>query len=116
MFFLWGFVKDAVYVPPLLKNLNDLRNRITAAVHSVTHGIRHQVWDELNYRLDVICAAGGEILNVCKLPCMYTNVTYRIKIQLIVQEIQQTEIVHFESACILYCMGLCLQLYKLGYV
>ena len=53
--FFWGFVKDAVF-----KNLNDLRNRITAAVNSVTHGIRHQVWDELNYRLDVIRAAEGE--------------------------------------------------------
>ncbi|PNF27666.1 hypothetical protein B7P43_G14706 [Cryptotermes secundus] len=32
-FFLWGFEKDAVYVPPLSTNLNDLRNRITAAVN-----------------------------------------------------------------------------------
>ena len=49
-------MKDAVYVPPLPTNLNDLRNRITAAVNSVTHGIRHQVWDEFNYRLDHGCA------------------------------------------------------------
>ena len=34
--FLWGFVKDAVYVPPLPTNLNDLRNRITAVVNQVT--------------------------------------------------------------------------------
>jgi len=31
-FFLWGFVKDTVFVPPLPANLQDLRNRITAAV------------------------------------------------------------------------------------
>jgi len=31
-FFLWGFVKDTVFVPPLPANLLDLRNRITAAV------------------------------------------------------------------------------------
>ena len=55
-FFLWGLVRDAVYVPPPLKNLNDLRNRITAAVNSVTQDIRHQVWDEFNYRLDHGCA------------------------------------------------------------
>ncbi|PNF17170.1 hypothetical protein B7P43_G09082 [Cryptotermes secundus] len=58
-FFLWGFVKDAVYVPPLPTNLNGLRNRITAAVNSVTQDICHRVWDEFSYRLDVIHAAGG---------------------------------------------------------
>ena len=31
-FFLWEFVKDTVFVPPLPANLQDLRNRITAAV------------------------------------------------------------------------------------
>ena len=68
-FFLWGFVKDAVYVPPLLRNMNDLRNHITAAVNSVMHDVCHQVRDELNYNLDVIHAAGGGILNICKFPC-----------------------------------------------
>ena len=58
-FFSWGFVKDAVYVPPLPTNLNDLRNRITAAVNSVTQDIRHEDWDEFNYCLHVIRAAGG---------------------------------------------------------
>ena len=72
-FFLWRFVKDAVYIPSLLKNLNDVRNHITAAVNSVTHGIHYKVWDEFNYRLDVICATGGGILNTCKLPCMYNQ-------------------------------------------
>ena len=55
-YFLWGFVKDAVYVPPLPTNLKDLRNRITAAANSVTQDIRHQDWDEFNYRLDHGCA------------------------------------------------------------
>ena len=55
-FFLWGFVKVAVYVPPLPTNLNDLRNRITVAVNSMKQDIRNQVWDEFNYRLDHGCA------------------------------------------------------------
>jgi hypothetical protein len=29
-FFLWGFVKDRVFVPPLLANVAELRTRITA--------------------------------------------------------------------------------------
>jgi hypothetical protein len=35
-FFLWGYVKERVYVPPLPADLDELRNRITAAVNSVT--------------------------------------------------------------------------------
>ncbi|KAJ4439237.1 hypothetical protein ANN_07357 [Periplaneta americana] len=31
-FFLWGFLKDQVYLPPLPANLSELRNRITAAI------------------------------------------------------------------------------------
>ncbi|KAJ4449811.1 hypothetical protein ANN_01217 [Periplaneta americana] len=58
-FFLWGYVKDAVYVPPLPMNLNELRNRLTAAVNSVTQDILQRVWDEFSYRLDVVRAAGG---------------------------------------------------------
>ncbi|PNF43976.1 hypothetical protein B7P43_G00908, partial [Cryptotermes secundus] len=58
-FFLWGFLKYAVYVPPLPTNLNDPRNRITAAVNSVMQDICHRAWDEFSYILDVICAAGG---------------------------------------------------------
>jgi hypothetical protein len=32
---LWEYVKDRVFVPPLATNLDDLKNRITAAVTSV---------------------------------------------------------------------------------
>jgi hypothetical protein len=53
-FFLWGFVIEAVYVPPLAKTLDDLKNRIKAAVNSVTQDILHRVWNEFSYRLDVI--------------------------------------------------------------
>ena len=35
-FFLWGFVKDSVYVPPLPMSLNELRIRITHALQTIT--------------------------------------------------------------------------------
>jgi len=35
-FFLWGYLKERVYVPPLPADLDELTNRITAAVKSVT--------------------------------------------------------------------------------
>ena len=56
-FFLWGYVKERVYVPPLPANLDELTNRITAAVKSVTEVTLRRVWDEFSYRVDVVHAA-----------------------------------------------------------
>ena len=38
-FFLWGFVKDSVYVPPLPMSLKELRDRITHALQTITADI-----------------------------------------------------------------------------
>jgi len=58
-FFLWGYVKERVYVPPLLADLDELTNRKTAAVKYVTEDTLRRVWDEFSYRVDVVRAAGG---------------------------------------------------------
>ena len=58
-FLLWGYVKERVYVPPLPADLDELTNRITAAVMSVTEDTLRRVWAEFSYRVDVVCAAGG---------------------------------------------------------
>jgi hypothetical protein len=58
-FFLWGYVKERGYVPPLPADLDALRNRITAAVNSVTEDTLRRVWDEFSYLVDVVRAAGG---------------------------------------------------------
>jgi len=60
-FFLWGYVKEHVYVPPLTADLDDLTNKITAAVNSVTEDTLRRVWDEFSYRADVRAAGGGHI-------------------------------------------------------
>jgi len=52
-FFLWVFVKDTVFVPPLPANLQDLGNRITAAVGLVDRDMLTRVWNEVDYRIDV---------------------------------------------------------------
>jgi hypothetical protein len=52
-FFLWGFVKDSVYVPPLPMSLKDLRDRITHALQTITADMLHRAWDEFDYRVDV---------------------------------------------------------------
>ena len=58
-FFLWGYVKTTVYVPPLPANVNEFKQRITIALETVTQDMVHRVWEELDYRLDVCRVTGG---------------------------------------------------------
>ncbi|PNF19786.1 hypothetical protein B7P43_G14663 [Cryptotermes secundus] len=48
-FFLWGYVKDRVYIHPLV----ELRENIDAAVMNIDRMMLQNVWNELDYRLDV---------------------------------------------------------------
>ena len=52
-FFLWGYVKDQVYVPPLPASIPELKVQITTAVQTVTTDMLQIVWNELDYRVDV---------------------------------------------------------------
>ncbi|PNF19251.1 hypothetical protein B7P43_G08008 [Cryptotermes secundus] len=52
-FFLWGYVKDMVYVPPLPQSLHDLRNRISRALETITPEMLQRAWQEFDYRIDV---------------------------------------------------------------
>jgi hypothetical protein len=52
-FFLWGFVKDRVFVPPLPANIAELRIEITTAVAEVTPEMLLSVWQDIGYRWDV---------------------------------------------------------------
>ena len=58
-FFLWGFVKDSVYVPPLPMSLNELCDRIMHALQTITVDMLHRVWDEFDYRVDVCRVTQG---------------------------------------------------------
>ena len=58
-FFSWRYVKERVCVPPLPADLDELTNRITAAVKSVKEDTLRRVWDEFSYRVNVDRAAGG---------------------------------------------------------
>ena len=48
-----GCVKDKVFVPPQPVSIPDLKNRITAAVETITPDLLSRVWQELDYRLNV---------------------------------------------------------------
>jgi hypothetical protein len=52
-FFLCGYVKDQVYVPPLPASIPELKVRIRTAIETITADMLHTVWNELVYRVDV---------------------------------------------------------------
>jgi hypothetical protein len=58
-FFLWGYIKDKVYVPPLSTNMEELKIRIKDAVNAVTLDMISNIWEEFDYRINV-CRVAGE--------------------------------------------------------
>jgi hypothetical protein len=58
-FFLWGFVKDNFYVPPLPATLHELKTRTREACANTDQEILHNVWQEVEHRFDVARATNG---------------------------------------------------------
>ena len=52
-FFLWGYVKDQVCVPPLPASIPELKVRIRTAIETITADMLQTVRNELDYRVDV---------------------------------------------------------------
>jgi hypothetical protein len=52
-FFLWGYVKDQVYVPPLPARIPELKLRIRTAIETIAADMLQKVWNELDYRVGV---------------------------------------------------------------
>jgi hypothetical protein len=51
-FFLWGYIKDHVYVPPLPCDIQELKQRIQEAATMVTEDMLGRVWQEFDYCVD----------------------------------------------------------------
>jgi hypothetical protein len=58
-FFLWGFVKDNVYVPPLPTSLHELKTQIREVCANTDQEILHNVWQEAECQFDVARATRG---------------------------------------------------------
>jgi hypothetical protein len=59
IFFLWGYIKERVYVPPIPCDLPQLRQRIVEAVATINGQMLQLVWQELDYRFDICCVTRG---------------------------------------------------------
>jgi hypothetical protein len=58
-FFIWGFLEDRVFIPPLPASVIELRTRIIDAVAEVVPELIHSMWQDIDYRWDVCCNASG---------------------------------------------------------
>ena len=58
-FFLWGYIKDRVYVPPMPRDLPQLRQRIVKAVVAIDHQMLQCMLQELDYRIDICRVTTG---------------------------------------------------------
>ena len=52
-------MKGLVFVPPLPANIEEMKQRIIAALETVTEDMLQRVWHELKYRLDVYRVTDG---------------------------------------------------------
>jgi hypothetical protein len=66
-FFLWGYVKDRVFVAPLPRDLADLKARIIAAVKNIDAPMLTRVWQELEYRIYVCRVTRGAHIELLEL-------------------------------------------------
>ena len=67
-FFLWAYVKDQVYVPPLPSSIPELKVRIRTAIETITADVRN----ELDYRVDVCrITKGAPVRYVQKLGVLF---------------------------------------------
>jgi hypothetical protein len=51
--FLWGYVKDPVYKPPLPQDVCELQDHITTAVETTDENMLQRIWQELDYHIHV---------------------------------------------------------------
>ncbi len=58
-FFLWGYVKEIVYRTKV-NNLQELKERISAAIESVQVDMLENTWREMEFRLDALRATIGD--------------------------------------------------------
>jgi len=52
-FFVWGYIKDQVYVPPLPISISEMKVWIRTAIQNFTADMLQTVWNELDYSVDV---------------------------------------------------------------
>jgi hypothetical protein len=58
-FFLWGYAKENMFVPPLPLDTDELKLKVTIPIETVGRNMSERVWDEQDYRLDICRVTNG---------------------------------------------------------
>ena len=58
IFFLLGYIKNIVYAEKI-RNIQHLQERITSAFETVTRDMIQEMWQEMEFRLDVSRVTNG---------------------------------------------------------
>jgi len=58
IYFLWGYIKNIVYAEKI-RNIQHLQERITSAFETVTRDMIQEMWQEMEFRLDVSRVTNG---------------------------------------------------------
>ncbi|GBM39626.1 hypothetical protein AVEN_271344-1 [Araneus ventricosus] len=61
--FLWEYVENIIYQSPI-RDTDELKSRITAAIQTVDSAMLHRTWLEISYRLDVLRATNGAHIEI----------------------------------------------------
>ena len=56
--FLWRYIKNIVYAEKI-RNIQQLQERITSAVETVTRDMIQKTWQDIEFRFDVSIAING---------------------------------------------------------
>ena len=74
-FFLWGYVKDQVYVPSLPTSIPELKVRIRTAIETITADMLQTVCNQLDYRVYVCRIMKGAHIRA---PIRYLTKTWSV--------------------------------------
>jgi hypothetical protein len=58
-FFLGGYVKEKLFVPPLPMDIVEMKLKITAAIKTIDRNILERLQNEVDYRLDICWVTNG---------------------------------------------------------
>jgi hypothetical protein len=64
-FFVWGYIRDCVYVPPMPCNLPQLQQSFMEAVTAINHQMWQRAWQELDHRIDICHVIKVDMSSTC---------------------------------------------------
>jgi len=101
-------------MPPQPVSIPDLKNRITAALETITPDLPSRVWQELDYRLDV-CHVTKGVINLLSYSFISTSIYNSVHHTCEYNQLQNRSN-HFDILCVCVCVCVCIYIYIYIYI